>query len=69
MMDKLFITVCKVIIFVVIVAGGWSIMDYNKYSLEGVVFGAGIPMFLILCYWALRGEERNNTINQNYQII
>ena len=57
MMEKLFMIVCEVIIFVVIVTGGWVIMDYNKYSLEGVVFGAGIPMFLILCYWSVRIKE------------
>lgn len=57
MMENLFITVCEVIIFVVIITGGWAIMDYNKYSLEGVVFGAGMPMFLILCYWAFKSKD------------
>lgn len=57
MLGKIISVVCKVIIFACYVIAGWAVMEYNKYSLAGVVFGAFIPIFSTLLYWAFSGKE------------
>ena len=57
MLGKIIIVVGKVIIFACSVIAGWAVMEYNKYSLAGVVFGAFIPIFSTLLYWAFSDKE------------
>lgn len=57
MLGKIISVVCKVIIFACYVIAGWAVMEYNKYSLAGVIFGAFIPIFSTLLYWAFSGKE------------
>ena len=57
MMEKLFITVCDVIIFVVIVTSGWAIMECNEYNLAGVLTGLFFIVFPLLFWFGFRSKE------------
>lgn len=58
MMEKLFITVVEIICWVIVpIGGGWAVMEYNKYSLVGVLVGAFLTLFSMACFWCMRGKD------------